>query len=139
MVGISFGDFDGKITASSDAGSNYSVKGCKLNQIGKNGHASAWCASGNDKENPWIQVDLGSQYWINAVSLQGRGDSAQWVTQFRIRYSLTDENHLRNAESAYVEMAKLYNFETIKCGVGATPRTVEEIHKDVTSAVRKRM
>ena len=98
MVGISFGDFDGKITASSECGSNYSVKGCKLNQIGKNGQASAWCAAGNDKENPWIQVDLGSQYRINAVSLQGRGDCAQWVTQFRIRYSLTDENNLRNLD-----------------------------------------
>ena len=40
-----------------------------------------------DLENPWIQVDLGSEYLINAVSLQGRGDCAQWVTKFRIRYS----------------------------------------------------
>ena len=98
LVGISFGDFDGKITASSEWRSDHSVKGCKLNQIGKNGHVSAWCAADNDKENPWIQVDLGSQYWINAVSLQGRGDCAQWVTQFRIRYSLTDENNLRNLD-----------------------------------------
>ena len=98
LVGISFGDFDGKITASSEWRSDHSVKGCKLNQIGKNGHVSAWCAADNDKENPWIQVDLGSQYWINAVSLQGRGDGAQWVTQFRIRYSLTDENNLRNLD-----------------------------------------
>ena len=35
LVGISFGDFDGKITASSEYSSGNSVKGCKLNQIGE--------------------------------------------------------------------------------------------------------
>ena len=100
LVGISFGDFDGKITSSSQWNSDHSVKGCKLNKMGENGHASAWCAAGDDMKNPWIQVDLGSQYWINAVSLQGRGDDdyPQWVTQFRIKYSLTDENNLRNLD-----------------------------------------
>ena len=96
LVGISYGDFNDKITASSEWRSDHSVKGCNLNKMMSNGHASAWCAADNDKVNPWIQVDLGSEYWINAVSLQGRGDCAQWVTQFRIRYSLTDDNNLRN-------------------------------------------
>ena len=98
LVGISFGDFDDKIKASSEYGTNYSVKGCKLNKNMTNGHASSWSAGNNDRENPWIQVDLGSEYWINAVSLQGRGDSYQWVTKFRIRYSLTDENNLRHLD-----------------------------------------
>ena len=98
LVGISFGDFDNSITASSEYGSNYSVKGCKLNKTMSNGHSSAWCASGSNLENSWIQVDLGSEYWINAVSLQGRGDCEQYVTKFRIRYSLTDENNLRNLD-----------------------------------------
>ena len=96
LVGISYGDFNDKMTASSEYNKDHSVKGSNLNKIMKGGHASAWCAADKDLENPWIQVDLGSEYWINAVSLQGRGDSAQWVTQFRIRYSLTDENNLRN-------------------------------------------
>ena len=96
LVGISYGDFDDKLTASSQYSSNHSVKGCKLNKIMAGNHSSAWCAAGNDIENPWIQVDLGNEYWINAVSLQGRGDCEQYVTKFRIRYSLTDENGLRN-------------------------------------------
>ena len=74
LVGISYGDFDNKITASSEYNENHSVKGCKLNKVMKNGHVSAWCAGSSDCENPWIQVDLGSEYWINAVSLQGRED-----------------------------------------------------------------
>ena len=49
-------------------------------------------------ENPWIQVDLGGEYWINAISLQGRGDVNQYVTKFRIRYSLTDEKNLRHLD-----------------------------------------
>ena len=96
LVGISYGDFDDKITASSQYNDNHSVKGCKLNKTMTNGHASSWCAASNDCENPWIQVDLGEDYWINAVSIQGRGDASQWVTKFRIRYSLTGENNLRN-------------------------------------------
>ena len=98
LVGISFGDFDDKIKASSEYDTNHSVKGCKLNKTMSNGHASSWSAAGNEGENPWIQVDLGSEYWINAVSLQGRGDYSQWVTKFRIRYSLTDENNLRHLD-----------------------------------------
>ena len=94
LVGISYGDFDSKLTSSSHYNSNHSVKGCKLNS----GTSSAWCAGENDKENPWIQVDLGSEYWINAVSLQGRGDCNQYVTKFRIKYSRTDENNLRNLD-----------------------------------------
>ena len=96
LVGISYGDFDDKITASSQYNDNHSVKGCKLNKAMTNGHASSWCAASNDCENPQIQVDLGEEYWINAISLQGRGDMAQWVTKFRIRYSLTGEKNLRN-------------------------------------------
>ena len=98
LVGISYGDFDNKITSSSEYDQNHSVKGCKLNKIMKNSHASAWCAGNSDRENPWIQVDLGSEYWINAVSIQGRGDAQQWVTLFRIRYSLTNESELRNLD-----------------------------------------
>ena len=98
LVGISYGDFDNKLTASSEYNQNHSVKGCKLNKTMPSGYSSAWCAANSDKENPWIQVDLGSEYLINAVSLQGRADYGQWVTKFRIRYSLTNENDLRNLD-----------------------------------------
>ena len=98
LVGISYGDFDNKLTASSEYSQNHSVKGCKLNKTMPSGHSSSWCAASSDAGNTWIQVDLGSEYLINAVSLQGRADCAQWVTKFRIRYSLTNENDLRNLD-----------------------------------------
>ena len=120
LVGISYGDFDDKITASSEYNKDHSVKGCKLNKTMKNGHASSWCAAGSDMENPWIQVDLGSEYLINAVSLQGRGDAAQWVTRFRIRYSLTSENDLRNLDE----------FEGNKDNTSVVKRYFRELSED---------
>ena len=35
-----------------------------------------------------IQVDLGSLYYVTAVATQGRPDAAQWVTSYKVTYSL---------------------------------------------------
>ncbi len=94
-IGISYGDFDDKITSSSEYNSEHSVKGCKLNQIMPSGQSSAWCAGEKDKERPWIQVDLGQTLNIKAVSIQGRNDANQYVTKFRILWSRdNNESHL---------------------------------------------
>ena len=98
LVGISYGDFDDSLTSSSQYNPNHSVKGCKLNKMMPSGFSSAWCAGENDKENPWIQVDLGSEFIINAVSIQGRGDYNQYITRFRIKWSNTDERGLRHLD-----------------------------------------
>ena len=98
LVGISYGDFDDRMTSSSQYDPNHSVKGSKLNKLMKNGHASSWSAGAYDKENPWIQVDLGSEFIINAISIQGRGDANQYVSKFRIKWSNSDEKSLRNLD-----------------------------------------
>ena len=46
LVGIFYGDFDNKITASSEYNQNHSVKGCKLNKTMPSGYSSSWCAAG---------------------------------------------------------------------------------------------
>lgn len=38
-----------------------------------------------------------------------------------------DPEYLKKAEKAYLEIAKRYNFETIECASGSTPKTKEEI------------
>lgn len=48
-----------------------------------------------------------------------------------------DSSHLIAAENAYKEIAKIYNFDTIKCGYGEKPRTIDEIHKDVVKVLKK--
>ena len=74
------------------------IKGCHLNKTMENGHVNAWCAGGNDLKNPWIQVDLGSEFIINAISIQGRGDYDKYVTKFRIKWSNSDEKNLRHLD-----------------------------------------
>ena len=41
----------------------------------------------------------------------------------------------KNAEVAYLELAKLYDFKEVKCNNGEDVRTIEEIHADVIKIV----
>lgn len=50
-----------------------------------------------------------------------------------------DEVHLRNAEQAYVELAKEYNFFTVECAIGDNIKTIEEISKEVYDYVSKQL
>lgn len=57
------------------------------------------------------------------------------------REEVPDQNersseHLKHAEQAYLELAKLYNFYTITCNDGDKIKSVEEISKDVTKYVK---
>lgn len=47
------------------------------------------------------------------------------------------KNHLKCAESSYKEIAKLYNFDTIRCGNSKKIKTIEEIHKDIVKVIKK--
>ena len=40
-----------------------------------------------------------------------------------------DERHLRNAENAFIEVAKKYDFFTVECNEGKRIKTIEEINK----------
>ena len=48
-----------------------------------------------------------------------------------------DENHLKNAEKAYLELAKKYNFITIDCTKDNKIRTIEDINNELYEQVRK--
>jgi dTMP kinase len=80
---------------------------------------------------PDIKILLYMPYECSVKLKEGRAEAADENER--------DENHLRNAAAAYVEMAELYDFETIQCGYGEEPRTIQEIHQDVVAAVRKKM
>jgi dTMP kinase len=49
----------------------------------------------------------------------------------------SDANHLIAAEKTYLEIAKLYNFETISCVDGEKIRTIEEINEELLELVQK--
>lgn len=101
-VGIPYGDFDGKITASSEYSANHSVRGCKLGQGAPvNGHAVAWCAKSKAEDPcPWIQVDFGIPLLLSAVSTQGREGCNQYVKKFRVLVSQDGVNFVNTWEFA---------------------------------------
>ena len=49
-----------------------------------------------------------------------------------------DENHLMNAEKAYLELTEIYGFKRINCVHNKKMRTEEDIHEEVYSLVKKR-
>ena len=50
-----------------------------------------------------------------------------------------DEHHLKNAEQAYIELAKEYNFHTIECAIGDNIKTIEAIHHEVYEIVKREL
>lgn len=46
-----------------------------------------------------------------------------------------DERHLRNAENAFIEVAKKYDFFTVECNEGSRIKTIEEINEDLYNYV----
>ena len=50
-----------------------------------------------------------------------------------------DEHHLRDAEKAYIELAKEYNFYTIECATGDNIKTIEDINKEEYEYVLKQL
>lgn len=50
-----------------------------------------------------------------------------------------DENNMRNAEQAYIEIADMYHFKTIECFDGDEIRTIDDIHVDVCDYVLSKL
>ena len=48
-----------------------------------------------------------------------------------------DENLLKNAESTYLELADLYNFEKVECVKDGEIRTIDDIHEEVYVKTKK--
>ncbi len=51
----------------------------------------------------------------------------------------SDEDHLRHAETAYLEIAQLYQFKTIECNVGDQIKSIPEIHEEVYQYVKEEL
>lgn len=50
-----------------------------------------------------------------------------------------DKNHLKQAETAYIELAKKYNFVTIECSENGKPKDIEAINEIVYNSVKPYM
>lgn len=50
-----------------------------------------------------------------------------------------DINHLKHAEIAYLELAQMYNFDTVECSENGHPKTIESINKIIYNKVKPLM
>lgn len=75
------------ITASSEYDSNHAAYKARLNAT----YDPNWSAATNNT-NQWIKVDCGEIIPIKAVSTQGRYGYDQWVTSYKISYSIDNTN-----------------------------------------------
>ncbi|XP_072177821.1 lactadherin-like [Diadema setosum] len=90
---------DFSLTASScyRGSTRYCAPRARLNTNQKNYYVGGWRAAKSDP-NQWIKVDLGAVYQITGVITQGRQEIRprlnQWVTTFKLSYSLNGKDWL---------------------------------------------
>lgn len=85
---------DRQITASSQLNANHAAIQGRLNFKATANKAGSWSAGSNDS-NPWLQVDLGSESTkVTRVATQGRDDTSQWVTKYKLQFSNDGVNFL---------------------------------------------
>ena len=70
---------------------NHGPSNARLNRPAGGGKTGAWSAKTNVM-GQWIQVNLRELTRVTEVAIQGRQEYAQWVTAFKLSYSL-DGNH----------------------------------------------
>ena len=75
---------------------NHGPSSARLDRPAGEGKTGAWSSRANDK-GQWIQVNFRELTRVTKVAIQGRQDYAQWVTAFKLSYSL-DGNHFEFQE-----------------------------------------
>ncbi|XP_078665994.1 lactadherin-like [Branchiostoma floridae x Branchiostoma belcheri] len=85
---------DASITASSIS-DGFEPYHCRLNGVAGVG---AWAARTNTI-GEWLQVDLGEMKTVTGTIIQGRSSADQWVTSYKLQYSLDGLNWITYASS----------------------------------------
>lgn len=80
---------------------------------------------------PDLKIFLYMPYEQACILKQNRPESADQHEQ--------NESILRNAETAYKEMAQIYNFKTIECTENKRIKSIEEISKQLTDYVLEQL
>ena len=84
---------DSQITASTtwpDTNFDQYPSHARLDRPAGGGTYGSWIAEFNDVIQ-WIKADLGTVKYVSGIVLQGRQDSDQWVTGYKVQYSYDDE------------------------------------------------
>ncbi|XP_072041633.1 EGF-like repeat and discoidin I-like domain-containing protein 3 [Amphiura filiformis] len=82
----------------------------RLNCPGKPGTTGHWGAAFNDI-NQWIQAEMAEETLVTGVMIQGRPDAPQWVSKFKIQYSL-DGNYWKFVQTPDTETDMVFDGNT---------------------------
>ncbi|XP_078346829.1 lactadherin-like [Oculina patagonica] len=77
---------DDHMTASSQYGDGYHWQPAYGRLNGDRG--DGWCAKEANRTDDWLQVDLGTTFRVCGVASQGDINGDEWVTDFKLSYSL---------------------------------------------------
>ena len=90
------------MTASSQFGTGYQAAYGRLN--GNRG--DGWCAKEANKNDDWLQVDLGKMIEVCALATQGDRNGNEWVTAFKLSYSSDAQNWTSYKDANDVEVVR---------------------------------
>ena len=83
---------DGQISASSQWDNNHAAIQGRLNFKAGSGKRGGWSSKLNDV-NQWLQIDLGDPNTdVTGLATQGRNAHSQWVTKYKMQYSVDGIN-----------------------------------------------
>lgn len=77
---------DRDLTASSEWDKYHAARFARLNSVARGKNKGAWSAKRNNR-GQWIMVDLKKGIVVSKILIQGRQDSNQWVTSYKVAYS----------------------------------------------------
>ncbi|XP_068725982.1 uncharacterized protein [Montipora capricornis] len=87
-----------RFSASSSLGSSFLPSKGRLNG------ASAWIPSSTNNNNDYLQIDLGSVYFVCAVATQGNPSADDWTKTYKIETSLDNVNWQMYQENNVVKV-----------------------------------
>ena len=82
---------DSQLQASTIWDVRHGQNNARLDRSAANGNRGAWCAKTNNLDQ-WIQVQFRTMTTVSGIILQGRGDHNQWVTKYKVQYSIDGVN-----------------------------------------------
>ena len=83
---------DGQISASSQWDVNHAAIQGRLNFKAGSGKQGGWSSRYNNV-NQWLQIDLGDPNTdVTGLATQGRNAYSQWVTKYKMQYSVDGIN-----------------------------------------------
>ena len=83
---------DWQISASSQWDNNHAAIQGRLNFKAGSGKRGGWSSKHNDV-NQWLQIDLGDPNTdVTGLATQGRNAHSQWVTKYKMQYSVDGTN-----------------------------------------------